>query len=87
MYQPRPPVLWCDNLGAVYLSVNPVFHSSTKHIEVDFHFVRERVALKALEVRFVSSSDQVTDIFTKSLPQEPFERLSYNLNLINSSLD
>jgi hypothetical protein len=61
----RTPVLWCDNLGAIYLTMNSVFHAQTKHIEIDFHFVRERVAEGALQVKFISSSDQLTDVFTK----------------------
>jgi histone deacetylase 1/2 len=62
---PKAARLWCDNIGATYLSANPVFHARTKHIEVDFHFVRERVAHGFLQVRLVSTNDQVADGFTK----------------------
>jgi histone deacetylase 1/2 len=79
--QPRTTCLWCDNLGATYLSANPVFHARTKHIEVDFHFVRERVSNKQLEVRFIPSGDQVADGFTKPLPVRQLEAFKQHLNL------
>jgi histone deacetylase 1/2 len=65
---PRAAKIWCDNIGAKYLSANPVFHARTKHIEVDYHFVRERVARKLLNIEYVSTKDQVADGFTKPLP-------------------
>lgn len=82
--QDRPPVLWCDNLGATYLSANPVFHARTKHIEVDFHFVRERVAQKLLHIKFISSKDQVADIFTKPLSIQLFSSFRRNLNIASN---
>ncbi|KAD7478433.1 hypothetical protein E3N88_01569 [Mikania micrantha] len=57
------PVLWCDNLGATYLSANPIFHARTKHIEIDFHFVREKVAQGKLFVQLISTHE-IADVFT-----------------------
>ena len=77
----QSPCLWCDNLGATYLSANPVFHARAKHIEIDFHFVRERVAKKQLQVRLIGSKDQLADGFTKALSSIKFEDFKGNLNL------
>jgi hypothetical protein len=81
IHHPSRARLWCDNLGATYLSANPVFHARTKHIEIDFHFVRERVAQKLLEVRFISTGDQLADGFTKALPVIKLRKFRDNLNL------
>jgi hypothetical protein len=82
--QSQPAILWCDNIGATYLSANPVFHARMKHIEVDYHFVRERVSQKQLQIRFISSKDQLADIFTKPLPLPQFEACRRNLTLLDS---
>jgi hypothetical protein len=78
---PRAAKLWCDNIGAKYLSANPVFHARTKHIEVDYHFVRERVSRRLLDIDFVPSGDQIADGFTKPLPARQLENFKHNLNL------
>jgi histone deacetylase 1/2 len=78
---PRAGKLWCDNLGAKYLSSNPVFHARTKHIEVDYHFVRERVMRNLLQIDFVPTGDQVAYGFTKPITVRQLENFKYNLNL------
>ncbi|RVW79312.1 Retrovirus-related Pol polyprotein from transposon RE1 [Vitis vinifera] len=64
---PTAPTIWCDNSGALALASNPVFHARTKHIEVDFHFIREKVANRDISLQFIGSYDQPADIFTKGL--------------------
>lgn len=61
------PNLWCDNLSIISLSNNPVFHAMSKHIEVNYHYVREKVAAKKLLIHHISSMDQLADLFTKPL--------------------
>lgn len=75
------PVLLCDNLSVIALSFNPVQHQWTKHIEIDVHFVRERVARKTLLVQFVSSRKQFVDILTKGLNAPLFRSHCFNLML------
>jgi hypothetical protein len=64
------------------MTLSPHFHGRTKQTEVNFHFVCERVARCQLDVRFISSDDQVADGFTKLLPAFKMELFCRNLNLI-----
>jgi hypothetical protein len=75
--------IWCDNIDATHLSANLVFHARTEHIEINFHFVHERVANKRLDIRVVSSKYQVADGFTKALPVRNLHELRRNLNLVS----
>lgn len=54
------------------LASNPVYHARTKHIEVDFHFIREKVINKDISLQFLSTYDQTADIFTKGLTAARF---------------
>ncbi|XP_019150243.1 PREDICTED: uncharacterized protein LOC109147061 [Ipomoea nil] len=80
----NPATLWCDNLGATYMCANPVFHARTKHVEIDYHFVRDKVSTGEFLVNFVSTKDQLADIFTKPLASARFSSLRENLNVVSS---
>ncbi|XP_057432611.1 uncharacterized protein LOC130725390 [Lotus japonicus] len=66
-------LVYCDNVSAIYLSGNPVQHQRTKHIEMDIHFVREKVARGQARILHVPSRHQIADIFTKGLPRVLFD--------------
>jgi len=81
---PVPLTVWCDNIGALALASNPVYHARTKYIEVDYHFIRGKVVNRDVLVKFISTHDQFADIFTKGLTSARFCFLRDKLNVANS---
>ncbi|CAH9086626.1 unnamed protein product [Cuscuta epithymum] len=75
------PTLFCDNQGATYVCVNPVFHSRMKHVALDFFFVRDLVESGQLKVHHISNKLQIADILTKPLGKSLFERFRSKLGV------
>ncbi|KAK4348782.1 hypothetical protein RND71_031537 [Anisodus tanguticus] len=77
----KATLVYCDNISVIYLSSNPVQHQRTKHIEIDIHFVRKKVARGQVRVCHVPSRYQIADIFIKCLPSVLFEDFRDSLSV------
>jgi hypothetical protein len=76
--------LLCDNESAIRMADNPVEHSRTKHIVIRYHFLRDHQQKGDIEIAYISTKDQLADIFTKPLDEQTFTKLRHELYILDS---
>jgi hypothetical protein len=76
--------LLCDNESAICIADNPVEHSLTKHIDIRYHFLRDHQQKGDIEIAYVSTHNQLVDIFTEPLFEKTFSKLRNELNILDS---
>jgi hypothetical protein len=79
----KVPIL-CDNESAIRMADNPIEHICTKHIDIRYHFLRDHQQKGDIEIAYVSTHNQLADIFTKPLDEKTFSKLRNELNILDS---
>lgn len=74
-------IIFEDNQGCINLVKNPIVKSRVKHLDIKTHFIRDRVQMNDIQLVYISTEDQIADIFTKSLTKRAFQNLRSSLNV------
>lgn len=79
----NPIKMFCDNQAAISIAKNHVHHDKTKHIEIDRHFISEKIEKEIIHLTYIPTKSQTADILTKALSRTNFEELSHKLCMHN----
>ncbi|TYG54035.1 hypothetical protein ES288_D09G157000v1 [Gossypium darwinii] len=80
----KVPIIWCDNSSMVSVTENPTHHTKMKHVEIDHHFVREKILAGSLQVNLVPSTQQIADVLTKPITPKLFSNFRHALRVLTS---
>lgn len=78
----KPTIIHCNNQSCIKLSMNPVFHDRSKHIEIPYHYVRDMVDKNVIKLEYVSTGNQTVDILTKPLSRVKVDHFRKGLGMI-----
>jgi hypothetical protein len=76
-----PTPLYGNNQGSIFIASNPVTEHRSKHIDIRFHYIRQEIERKRLQVFFVDGASNTANLFTKNLPCDKFEKFCADLGL------
>ena len=82
--QNEPLTILCDNQAAIAIAHHPEFHARTKHINIAYHFLRDHIESKSLNIIYVPGKDNLADLFTKGLPKDLHEDLTRRIGVLSS---
>ncbi len=80
-------VIYCDNISSILFVNNPIYHVKTKHIEVHYHFIKEKILASEINLIHVSIEYQVADIFIKALGTVKLRKFRKMLSVLEMDLN